>query len=57
MKMSYWNGSKWSKGTLDASVLGTLLTGQGINKAGKGNGINRRGEGIVRAGYGSKMDF
>ena len=57
MKMSYWNSSKWSKGTLDASVLGTLLTEQGINKAGKGNGINRRGEGIVRAGYGSKMDF
>ena len=57
MKLSYWNSSKWSKGTLGASVLGNLLTGQGIYKAGKGKGINRGGEGIVRVGYGSKMDF
>ena len=38
-------------GTLGASLLGSLLTGQGINRA---------GEGIVRAGYGSRsstMDF
>ena len=42
-------------GTLIASLLGDILTGQGINRAGKG---------IVRAGYGnkrqdhkSKMDF
>ena len=37
-------------GTLDASLLGNLLTGRGINRAGKG---------IIRAGYGNndKMDF
>ena len=37
-------------GTLGASVLRNLLTGQGIYRAGKGKGINRAGEGIVRAG-------
>ena len=38
-------------GTLGVSLLGNLLTGRGINRA---------GEGTVRAGYGScssKMDF
>ena len=53
-------------GTLDASLLGTLLTRKGIYRARKGKGINRAGEGIVRAGYGrplssalykNKMDF
>ena len=44
-------------GTLGASLLVNLLTGRGINGAGKGKGINRAREGIVRAGYGSKMDF
>ena len=45
-------------GTLRASLLGNLLTGQGINRAGEGRGINRADEGIVRAGYGNnKMDF
>ena len=49
-------------GTLGASLLGNLLTGKGIYRAGKGKvkgkGINRAGEGIVRAGYGNnKMDF
>ena len=42
-------------GTLGASLLGSLLTGKGIYRAGKG-----KGEGIVRAGCGnksSKMDF
>ena len=34
-------------GTLDASLLGNLLTGKGIHRA---------GEGIVRAGEGN-MDF
>ena len=45
--------------TLGASLLGNLLTGKGIYIAGKGKGkgINRAGEGIVRAGYGNKMDF
>ena len=37
-------------GTLGASLLGNLLTGKGIYRAGKGKGINR-------AGYGNKMDF
>ena len=46
-------------GTLAASLLGNLLTGQGIYRAGKGKGkrIHRAGERIVRAGYGSKIDF
>ena len=34
-------------GSLGASLLGNLLTGRGINRAGKG---------IVRADYGNKMD-
>ena len=47
-------------GTLGASLLGNILAGQWINRAAKGRGINRAGEGIERAGYGSrssKMDF
>ena len=56
-------------GALGASLVGNLLIGQGaivksqrpgVNKAGKGRGINRAGEGIVRVGYGnrsSNMDF
>ena len=44
-------------GTLGASLLGNLLTGRGVNRAGKSKGINRAGQGIVRAGYGNKMDF
>ena len=47
-------------GTLGASLLGSILTRQGINRAGNGQGINRAGQRIVRAGYGncsSKMDF
>ena len=44
-------------GTLGASLLGNLLTGRGIYRAGKGKGINRAGEGIVRASPGNKMDF
>ena len=39
-------------GILGASLLGNLLTGKGIYRAGKGKGINRAGERIVRAGYG-----
>ena len=43
-------------GTLGASLLGNLLTGNGVNK--KGKGIYRAGEGIVRAGSGNnKTDF
>ena len=47
-------------GALGASLLGNLLTDRGKNRAGKGRGINRAGEGIVRAAYGSrssKMNF
>ena len=35
-------------GTLGASLLETLLTGRGIDRA---------GEGVIRAGYRNKMDF
>ena len=46
-------------GTLGASLLGNLLTGKGINRAGEGKGkkINRAGEGIIRSGEGSTSDF
>ena len=47
-------------GTLGASLLGNLLTGKGIYRTGKGKGINRAGEGVLRTGYrnnNSKMDF
>ena len=45
-------------GTSGASLLGNLLTGRRVYRAEKGKGINRAGEGIVRAGYGNnKMDF
>ena len=45
-------------GTLGASLLENLLTGKGINRAGKSRWINGAGEWIVRAGHGSnKMDF
>ena len=37
-------------GTLGASLLGNLLTG----KVGYGN---NKGKGVVRAGYGNKLDF
>ena len=53
-------------GTLGASLLGNLLTGKGIYRAGKGKKINRAGEGVLRTGYdrpsssafhNNKMDF
>ena len=40
-------------GTLSASLLGNLLTGRRVNRAGKGLGINRPSEGLLRAGYGN----
>ena len=46
-------------GTLDASLLGNILTGWGINGARKGQGqrINRAGKRGLRASYGNnKMD-
>ena len=52
-------------GTLGASLLGNLLTGKGIVKAGsennKGKGIvragsgNNKGKAVVRAGYGRPL--
>ena len=45
-------------GTLCASLVGNLLPGKGIYRAGKGKGINNADERIVRAGYrNNKMDF
>ena len=35
-------------GTLGASLLGNLLTGKGINKKGKG---------VIRSGYGDQENF
>ena len=40
-------------GTLGASLLGNLLWGKGI----KANSKNKKGKGIVRAGYGNKINF
>ena len=37
-------------GTLGVSLLGNLLIGKGIYRAGKGKGINRAGEGVLRVG-------
>ena len=52
-------------GTLGASLLGNLLTGKGIVRAGSGNnkgkGIvragsgNNKGKGVARAGYGRPL--
>ena len=42
-------------GTLGTSLLGNLLTGRRIYRAGKGKGIKRAGKGIVRAGYGNRL--
>ena len=43
-----------SLGTLGASLLGNMLAGKGIVRAGY---ENKEGKGIVRTGYGNKMDF
>ena len=41
-------------GTLGASLLGNLLAGKGIVRAGSGN---KKGKGMVRAGFGKQWDF
>ena len=41
-------------GTLGASLLGNLLVGKGIVRAGSGN---KNGKGIVRGGTGKQWDF
>ena len=38
-------------GTLGASLLGNILTGKGMLRAGYGN---KEGKGMLRAGYGNK---
>ena len=38
-------------GTIEASLLGNMLTRKGIVRTGYGN---KQGKGILRAGYGSK---
>ena len=47
-----------SLGTLGASLLGNLLTGKGLVRAGYGN---KKGKGVASAGYGNqlknKVDF
>ena len=42
-----------SLGTSGASLLGNLLIGKGIERAGSGN---KKGKGIVRAGSGNKKE-
>ena len=41
-------------GTLGASLLGNMLAGKGIVRAGSGN---KKEKGIVRAGYENEWDF
>ena len=43
-------------GTLGASLLGNLLSGKWIVRAGSEN-KNKKGKGIVRAGYGNEINF
>ena len=40
--------------TLDASLLGNLLSAKGIVRTGSGN---EKGKGIARVGYGKEWDF
>ena len=50
-------------GTLGASLLGNMLAGKGMLRAGYGHGKGMlrpgygHGKGILRAGYGNKTDF
>ena len=41
-------------GTLGASLVGNILAGKEIARAGYGN---KRGQGLVRAGHGNKANF
>ena len=41
-------------GTLGARLLGNLLAGRGIVRAGSGD---KKEKGIIRAGYGKEWDF
>ena len=44
-------------GTLGASLLGNLLTGKGIVRAGSGNKKGKQFFSITRAGYGKEWNF
>ena len=49
-------------GTLGASLLGNLVTGKGILRAGSGRPLsstskNKKGKGIVKAGTGKESEF
>ena len=46
-------------GTLGASLLGNMLAGKRINRAGYGSKDlqSNKGKGTIRAGYGPKLDF
>ena len=52
-------------GTLGVSLLGNVLAGKGIVRAGSGRRSlnssnscgNKKGKGILRAGYGNRWDF
>ena len=44
-------------GTLGASLLGNILAGKGINRAGEGRGIVRAGYGNKKGRENNKMDF
>ena len=41
-------------GTLSASLIGNILAGKRINRAGEGPIAKRKGQGIERAGYANK---
>ena len=53
-KEQKWGFLSMLLGTLGTSLLGNVLTGKGIVRAGYGN---KRGKGMLRAGYGNQMDF
>ena len=49
-------------GTLGASLLGNLVTGKGILRAGSGRPLtstskNKKGKGIVKGGTGKESEF
>ena len=48
-------------GTLGAGLLGNILAGKGMNRAGEGivraGYGNKNGQGIVRASHGNKMEL
>ena len=56
VKKQKWGFLSMLLGTLDASLLRNILSAWEINKAGKGQGINRAEEEIVRAAYENKRN-